>query len=648
MNIADAPRTSGLMPKLPLLFALGLGGFVFMGRVSGNEHLLWSFVAVSGVLVAWYLLLQLSGRVMAVDAIRPVKQHYIQASVQIVLYSYWGSMWEVDGVHPMLVHAPMVFAQFLYLYAFDALWSWTRGRAWRFSSGPMPIVLSTNLFIWFVDDWFIWQFAMITAGLLGKEFLRWTRDGRKTHIFNPSGFGLACAATVLIATGSTDLTWAKPLSTTLEVEYIFPVLFLLGLVVQYFFAVTLMTFAAALAMIVTNLVYTEITGVYLFASTNLPAAAFLGLLLLMTDPSTSPRTNIGRTLFGLGYGVGYVVMFELLGRIGAPELFAKLYPVPILNCTVQILDRFAHRGAIGRLNNAWENGISKQASNRIHIALWASVFFVMLATSYVPFGTPGKHPGDSIGFWKQAVADGRYDAERKLVMVAGSQAVGGASPQAFNELAIVTLTSSLGSDDVLMRRKDAADRFATAASLGDEAAAKNLVMLFLFGGVHRSDKELADSLVVCERLVTSQQDPLAAFLLGMAFETEGARPKSLPNALALYSRCSSDNLFAQKGLARISILTKAAMDLEQVVLVLQQAAAAGDGEACFYLAHMHLIGRGVTKDASKVNDMMSRAVELGFEPAIAAAKSGRIMTFKTPLRKFMAHPDWASDVAIEG
>ena len=29
---------------------------------------------------------------------------------------------------------------------------------------------------------------MITAGLLGKEFLRWTKDGRKTHIFNPSGF----------------------------------------------------------------------------------------------------------------------------------------------------------------------------------------------------------------------------------------------------------------------------------------------------------------------------------------------------------------------------------------------------------------------------------------------------------------------------
>jgi hypothetical protein len=35
----------------------------------------------------------------------------------------------------------------------------------------VPIVMSTNLFIWFVDSWFALQFAMIVAGLLGKEFI---------------------------------------------------------------------------------------------------------------------------------------------------------------------------------------------------------------------------------------------------------------------------------------------------------------------------------------------------------------------------------------------------------------------------------------------------------------------------------------------
>ena len=347
---------------------------------------------------------------------------------------------------------------------------------------------------------------------------------------------LACAATVLIITGTTDLTWAKPLSTTLEVEHIFVVLFVLGLVVQYFFAVTLMTFAAALAMIISNLLYTEITGVYLFASTNLPAAAFLGLLLLMTDPSTSPRTNVGRTLFGLGYGFGYVVVFELLGRLGAPELYAKLYPVPILNCTIQILDRFAKRGAIGRLNERWENGISKQKSNAIHIGLWAIVFGVMLMTSYVPYAEPGKHPGDSIAFWKRALAEHRYDAERKLIMVAGSQAVARNSAEAYNELGIIGLCSTVDSVGVDKRRRNAALRFTLAADLGHEAAAKNVLMMFLVHGTRRSDNDVVAALKVCERLA-QQNDALACYLLGLAYETEGGVAKNLPEAVALYQRC---------------------------------------------------------------------------------------------------------------
>ena len=642
MNTQGASKPPGLLPKLPLLLALGMCALLALDRVNGNDHMIWSFAGVGGGLIAWFFALRLSGRVMAVDAVRPVKQHYIQASVQIVLYLYWGYFWMVGDTRPMFLQAPLVLAQFFYLYAFDALWSWTRGRAWRFSSGPTPIVLSTNLFIWFHDDWFIWQFAMITAGLLGKEFLRWTKDGRKTHIFNPSGFGLACAATVLIITGTTDLTWAKPLSTTLEVEHIFVVLFVLGLVVQYFFAVTLMTFAAALAMIISNLLYTEITGVYLFASTNLPAAAFLGLLLLMTDPSTSPRTNVGRTLFGLGYGFGYVVVFELLGRLGAPELYAKLYPVPILNCTIQILDRFAKRGAIGRLNERWENGISKQKSNAIHIGLWAIVFGVMLMTSYVPYAEPGKHPGDSIAFWKRALAEHRYDAERKLIMVAGSQAVARNSAEAYNELGIIGLCSTVDSVGVDKRRRNAALRFTLAADLGHEAAAKNVLMMFLVHGTRRSDNDVVAALKVCERLA-QQNDALACYLLGLAYETEGGVAKNLPEALALYQRCPPDYLFAQKGIVRLG-LKRADMQLTAQASLLQKAAADGDGESCYYLAYMHLVGKGVQKDENLVQAMMKRAVDLGFVPAVEDVNKGTMQPFKAPRRKFMTQPDWASDV----
>ena len=214
----SASTTSARLGYLPLVLALVLGAFVLCSRVNQNAHVLSAFLAVSGGLVLWFVLLRVlarsRGTALVAMAVPPVKQHYIQALVQIALYLYWGWFWVVDGQRPIFEQAPLIVAQFVYLYSFDALWSWSRGRAWRLASGPTPIVLSTNLFIWFQDDWFIWQFAMITAGLLGKEFIRWTKEGRRTHVFNPSGFGLACAATVLIITGSTDITWAKPLATT--------------------------------------------------------------------------------------------------------------------------------------------------------------------------------------------------------------------------------------------------------------------------------------------------------------------------------------------------------------------------------------------------------------------------------------------------
>ena len=80
--------------------------------------------------------------------------------------------------------------------------------------GPFPIVFSTNLFLWFKDDWFALQFVLIAVGFLGKAFVRWERDGKRVHIFNPSAFTLALFSLVLLATGTTDLTWGQEIATT--------------------------------------------------------------------------------------------------------------------------------------------------------------------------------------------------------------------------------------------------------------------------------------------------------------------------------------------------------------------------------------------------------------------------------------------------
>ncbi len=646
MPAARGPAWAG---ALPLLLSLVVASGTLLERSRANPRLFWTFAGVGGGLFVWQLLLWLraarTGRPLAIDAVPPSRQHLIQSGVQSTLYVYWGWWWVQDGVRPIFEQAPLILVQFAYLYAFDALFAWTRGRAWRFATGPLPIVLSTNLFIWFRDDWFFWQFAMISAGLLGKEFVKWTRDGRRTHVFNPSGFGLACAATVLIATGTTDLTWAKPLATTIEVPGIFLFIFVLGMVVQYFFRVTLMTFAAVLAMVAVNVIYTQVTGVYLFASSNLPAAAFLGLHLLMTDPSTSPRTYLGRALFGALYGLGYVVMFELLGAIGAPELYAKLYPVPILNCCVQWIDQWAHRGAPGRLNQRWEHARLPLATNHLHMVVWAAVFAVLVGTGYLPGLRTAPHPGDSIGFWKRAVVEQRHDAERKLVMVAGSQAIAGQSPDAYNELGILSLTGELDSATERTRHASAGKWFHEAASRGSPHAVENIVAHFLFFNAVRSDQDLDRALRVLEQDAQRPGRARAAFLVGLAYETGAARPESPTKALDAYRR-AGDDPFARNGIVRIGLAPGSLVDLAPLAPAIAAAAAAGDGEAAFYLAYMYELGRGVPRDAARAREWLERAAAAGFAPAVDAARAtngdGGLPPWSAPRRRLLQRPPWST------
>ncbi len=648
-----APRPGApWLVYLPTLLALAMYSLLLSARVRDNQHLLLVFLIVPTALLVWQTALLLfartRGRSLAVETMPPVKQHWIQACVQCSLYAYWGFWWQLpDGTRPIYAQLPLILAQFAFLYAFDALFAWTRGRPWRLGSGPTPIVLSTNLFIWFRDDVFAWQFAMVAAGLLGKEFVRWTKDGRRTHVFNPSGFGLACAATALIATGSTDLTWAKSLATTIEVPFAFVFLFGLGMVVQHFFRVTLMTFAAALAMVAINLAYTGATGSYLFASTNLPAAAFLGLHLLMTDPSTSPRSNVGRTLFGLGYGCGYVVAFEVLGALGAPELFAKLYPVPILNCCVQWFDRLAQRGALGELEQRWQALAAPRTLNALHMAAWAAVFALLVGTGYVQ----GKHPGDSIAFWKRAVADGKPDAARKVAIVAGSQAELQRTPAeaqrsaaALNELGILALRGDIDPAAMVTRHKSAAAWWGKAMQRGSTEAAENIVMHFLFAGLRRSDAEVVEALARLDQLAGKPGHARAAQLLGLVLETGAGRPQEPGKALLLYGRCG-DDVFARKGLVRLALGGFDAIDLARIAPTIVAAVAQQDAEACYYLACMQLAGRGAERDVARARALLEQASARGFAPAkqlLARDLGGAVPAFVPPRLKQLAPAPWST------
>ena len=352
-------------------------------------------------------------------------QHYVQALVQLAVFAYWGWHWR-----PVYEFGTLLAAQLIFAYVFDMLLAWSRREAYTLGFGPFPIIFSINLFLWFRDDWFYLQFLMVGIGFLGKEFVRWKREGRAVHIFNPSAFSLGLFSLVLIATGTTSLTWGQEIASTLTLApMIYLYLFLLGLIVMYFFSVTLVSGAAAIVLFGLSAFYTSLTGVPYFLDSEIPAAVFLGLHLLVTDPSTSPRSQAGKLVFGGLYGVGVFGLYTLLGAYGAPTFYDKLLAVPLLNLSVRGIDSLIPVIRRSRVIKLWRLDLAPLRLNLIHMVVWI-VFFGSMA---VMGKADGMHPGDSLPFWEQACIEDRPTACNRLIQLEASYC-GDNSAWACNEL----------------------------------------------------------------------------------------------------------------------------------------------------------------------------------------------------------------------
>jgi len=338
--------------------------------------------------------------------------------VQLAVYVYWGRYWTVIYDQTLIV-----LAQILFTYAADVLLHWSRGDRYRLGFGQFPIILSTNLFLCFKDDWFHFQFLLILVAVLGKALIRWDRAGRQTHIFNPSALALFLCSVGLLATGTTEHTWAQEIAINLgRPDYIFLEIFFLGLIVQYLFDVTLVTLGAAAALYVLNTVYTLTTGAYWFLDAGIPIAVFLGLHLLVTDPATSPKTDRGRFVFGALYGAGVFAAFGLLEWWGAPRFYDKLLCVPILNIAVQFLDRVARRtravaGGLGALRP----GRTATRGSLVYLTVWVGLFSLMYTTDFIGKG----HPGRTLEFWETACQDQRQDACGSLLRLLHNRCAAG-------------------------------------------------------------------------------------------------------------------------------------------------------------------------------------------------------------------------------
>ena len=470
----QAPGTRGSAPTsppslrlfaAPLALTLALLLVSFVPRVEAHAVVARSVQGAALALLAWQALLAVwlrrrrAGRSLG-TALRP--QHYVQAAVQLSVFAYWGWYWR-----PVYEHAWLLVAQLLFAYAFDLLLAWSRRERYTLGFGPFPIIFSTNLFLWFRDDWFHLQFLMIAVGFLGKEFVRWERAGRRVHIFNPSAFSLGLFSVVLIATGSTALTWGEEIATTLTLApriYLF--LFLAGLVVMHRFAITLVAGSAAVVLFGLSALYAAASGIPYFIDAEIPTAVFLGLHLLVTDPSTSPRTPLGKTIFGVLYGAGVFVLYALLGALGAPTFYDKLLSVPLLNLCVPWIDRLARALQARAPFARFGEHLAHPRANAVQMAVWILFFGAMTGLG----ATDGRHRGDAVPFWQGACADGNPRACERLIGIEASYCAD-ASAWACNELGRHYTAGSIVAADPAL----ALDYFARACELRFRPACLNLL-----------------------------------------------------------------------------------------------------------------------------------------------------------------------------
>ena len=222
--------------KLPFLWAttqfMQEGWLPTSAGPSSTVGVLLMAAAAAG-LVLWFLILcwlgGKGGRFRMEVNIQ--KQHYIQAFCHFCIYVYLGLYWKGVGNY-----APLIAAQIVFAYLFEMLLSWSRGRVWQLRLGPFPIVFSINFFMWFREPYFYLQLLMIAMAYLIKEYITWTWEGRKRHIFNPSGITLTIVGLLLLGTDTnTKLTHGYDLATAFYLPpNLYEVIFLLGLDCQVY------------------------------------------------------------------------------------------------------------------------------------------------------------------------------------------------------------------------------------------------------------------------------------------------------------------------------------------------------------------------------------------------------------------------------
>jgi len=359
-----------------------------------------AFLGAGAVLLVWCAVLwqgaRRGDRALSMQFV-PRTTHWVQACAQFTLIMWW-------ALHTPIIAAllPYIAAQLAFAYAVDSLLTWSRRDTYLIGFGPFPVIFSINLFLLFKPEWFYWQFVLIALGFAAKELIHWNRDGKSAHIFNPSSFPLAVFSLVLLLTHGTDYTFGNLIANSIfDTPHIHLAIFLVALPGEVLFGVAPVTIAAAVTTYLLGVIYLKTTGTYLYYDAYIPPAVFIGMTLLVTDPSTSPRTELGRVMFGVIYAIGTAVLFLILEHYHAPNFYDKLLPIPAMNLMVRAIDRWVRKPSLAaidpaRLRRAW----SPQRAYALYTAVWVACFVPLIATHALG----DSHPGEYLPFWQNACA----------------------------------------------------------------------------------------------------------------------------------------------------------------------------------------------------------------------------------------------------
>jgi hypothetical protein len=211
-----------------------------------------------------------------------------------------------------------------------------------------------------------------------------------------------------LVTGASGITYGAFIANTQsDPPNIYLLIFLVSLPGQILFGVARMTLAAVVTMYLTSLMYLAATGTYLFIDSHIPLPVFLGMHLLFTDPSTSPRSELGRIFFGVLYALLTTALYVMLTAAGAPTFYDKLLPVPIMNLMVRRIDAWMSWPRLAALDpTRLGRSLTPRQRNVVFTGLWAAVFIALSAVQ----GVGDRHPGQYLPFWRKACEAGSLRA----------------------------------------------------------------------------------------------------------------------------------------------------------------------------------------------------------------------------------------------